>query len=113
MKKTRIALVGATGYTGAELWRLLATHPHVEVTVAVARKEVGKPVSELFPHLAGRADLVLEPFDAAEIARRADVAFLALPHGTAAEAAKPLLEKGLKVLDLSADFRLQDLPTYE
>lgn len=113
MSKTRIALVGATGYTGAELWRLLARHPHAEVTCAVARKEVGKPVSELFPHLAGRAEVVLEPFDADAVARKADVAFLALPHGTAAESAKPLLDRGLKVLDLSADFRLKDLATYE
>ena len=87
MTKTRIALVGATGYTGAELWRVLVTHPHVEVTVAVARMEVGKRVADLFPHLAGRTDAVLEAFDPDSIARRADVAFLALPHATAAEAA--------------------------
>lgn len=113
MSKTRIALIGATGYTGAELLRLLSSHPHVEVTVAVARKEVGKPLAELFPHLAGRTELVLEPFDPDAVARRADVAFLALPHGTAAETARPLLDRGLTVLDLSADFRLRDLPTYE
>jgi N-acetyl-gamma-glutamyl-phosphate reductase len=110
---TRIALVGATGYTGAELWRLLAGHPQVEVTIAVARKEVGKKVSDLYPHLQGRTSMVLEAFDPDVIAQRADVAFLALPHGTAATAAKALHERGLTVLDLSADFRLRDLATYE
>lgn len=111
--KLRVALVGATGYTGAELWRLLARHPHVEVTAAVARKEVGKPVSELFPHLAGLADLVLEAFDPDALATKADLAFLALPHGTAAEAGRALYERGLQVLDLSADFRLRSQATYE
>jgi len=110
--RVRVALVGATGYTGVELWRLLLRHPGVQVTSAVARKEVGKPVSELFPHLAGQADLVLEPLDADVIAKKADVAFLCLPHGTAAEAAKALYDRGLTVLDLSADFRLKDPATY-
>ena len=113
MTTTRIALVGATGYTGAELWRLLGRHPHVNVTVAVARKEVGKKVSDLFPHLVGHSDMLLEAFDPDAIARCADVAFLALPHGTAAEAAKALLDRGLTVLDLSADFRLRDIAVYE
>jgi len=112
LSKLRIALVGATGYTGAELMRLLANHPHVEVVAAVARKEVGKPLAELYPHLAGRTSLVLEPFDPVSLAGRADAAFLALPHGTAAEAAVPLLERGLQVLDLSADFRLADAGVY-
>jgi N-acetyl-gamma-glutamyl-phosphate reductase len=110
---TRIALIGATGYTGAELWRLLANHPNVEITVAVARKEVGKRVSELFPHLVGRSSLVLEAFDADSVARRADVAFLALPHGTAAETAKALHDRNVIVIDLSADFRLRDVEVYE
>jgi N-acetyl-gamma-glutamyl-phosphate reductase len=110
---TRIGLIGATGYTGAELWRLLATHPKVEVTVAVARKEVGKRVTELFPHLSGRTAAVLEAFDPDAIAHRVDVAFLALPHGTAAEAAKALYDRGVTVLDLSADFRLRDVAVYE
>lgn len=110
---TRIALIGATGYTGAELWRLLANHPHAEITMAVARKEVGKKVSDLFPHLTGRANLTLEAFDPDVVAQRADVAFLALPHGTAAEAGKALYDRGLTVLDLSADFRIKELPTYE
>jgi N-acetyl-gamma-glutamyl-phosphate reductase len=112
MTKARVALIGATGYTGAELLRLLALHPHVEVTMAVARKEVGKPLAELFPHLTGRSSLVLEAFDPDEVARRAEYAFLALPHGTAAASAKPLLERGVRVLDLSADFRLRDPATY-
>lgn len=111
--KVPVALVGATGYTGAELFRLLADHPHAEVVLAIARKEVGKPVAELYPHLAGRVDLVLEAFDPDRIAQVAKVAFLALPHGTAAASAKPLLERGVQVFDLSADFRLKDRATYE
>ncbi len=112
-KRTPVALIGATGYVGAELWRLLAGHPRVAVTAAVARKDVGRPLAEIYPHLAGRTDLVLEAFDADAIAHRARVAFLALPHGTAAEVAKPLVERGLTVLDLSADFRLKDVAVYQ
>lgn len=111
--KIRVALVGATGYTGAELLRLLARHPRVELVSAVARREVGRPLAELFPHLAGLSELVLEAFDPESVARAAEVAFLALPHGTAAEAARPLLERGMTVLDLSADFRLRDRAVYE
>lgn len=111
--KTRIALIGATGYTGAELLRLLAGHPHVEVTCAVARRDVGRPLGEIFPHLAGHTGLVLEAFDPDEVAKKAEVAFLALPHGTAAQTARELLSRGLRVLDLSADFRLKDRAVYE
>lgn len=111
--KTRIALIGATGYTGAELLRLLADHPEAEVAVAVARRDVGKPLSEIFPHLVGRTSLVLEAYDADDVARRCDVAMLALPHGASAQVGKELFERGLQVLDLSADFRLRDLATYE
>lgn len=111
--KTRIALVGATGYTGAELLRLLADHPHAEVTVAVARREVGKPLSEIFPHLVGKTSLVLEGYDADGIAARCDVAMLALPHGASAQVGRELFERGLQVFDLSADFRLRDLAVYE
>lgn len=111
--KTRIAIIGATGYTGAELLRLLAGHPHAEVTMAVARRDVGKPLTEIFPHLTGSTSLVLEAFDVDAIAAAADVAFLALPHGTAAEVAKTLVERRLQVFDLSADFRLADVGVYE
>lgn len=111
--KTRIALIGATGYTGAELFRLLAHHPNAEITVAVARREVGRPLAEIFPHLLDTTSLVLEAFDADDIAKRADIAFLALPHGTAADVGRALLERNLQVFDLSADFRLRDVDTYE
>lgn len=111
--RLRVALIGATGYTGAELVRLLATHPRVALTHAVARREVGKPLSAVFPHLVGLADVMLEPFDPDRVAAEADVAFLALPHATAAVVAKPLLDRGLTVLDLSADFRLRDRAVYE
>lgn len=111
--KTRIALIGATGYTGAELLRLLAHHPHAEVTMAVARRDVGKPLTEIFPHLTGSTSLVLEAFDIDAIVAAADVAFLALPHGTAAEVARALVERRVQVFDLSADFRLADVNVYE
>ncbi|MBI2894907.1 MAG: N-acetyl-gamma-glutamyl-phosphate reductase [Deltaproteobacteria bacterium] len=109
----RVAIVGATGYTGAELLRLLLSHPEVEVTHLAAHGRAGMRLSEALPSLSGLLDLPLEPFDAARVAEAADVAFCGLPHGASAPAVSALLEAGLKVLDLSADFRLRDPAVYE
>ena len=110
----RAAVVGATGYTGAELIRILSSHPHVRLCALTGRADAGRPIREVFPQLGPRVGRVeLEPYDAAEIARRADVAFLALPHNAAAAHAAELRERGLVVIDLSADFRLRDRATYE
>lgn len=113
MERIPVAVVGASGYTGAELLRLLADHPRVEVAHVCAHKNAGQRVAELFPHLLGRVELTCQPFDADEVARAARVAFLALPHGQSVPTAKALVERGLTVLDLSADFRLRDAAEYE
>ena len=109
----RVAIVGATGYTGLELLRLLSGHPQVEVTCVTSRKEAGKPLSSIFPFLTRFGDLRLIEPSPDEIAAKAEVAFLCVPHGAAAEMAASLLERGLKVIDLSADFRLKDQKVYE
>lgn len=107
-----VAIVGASGYTGSELLRLLAGHPHVEVVSVSAKRAAGSRLASVFPHLRGVYDLPIEAFDAEQVAGRARAAFLALPHGEAAQVAAALHERGLAVLDLSADFRLRELATW-
>jgi N-acetyl-gamma-glutamyl-phosphate reductase len=116
MERVKTAIVGASGYTGMELLRLLLVHPHVELVAATSRQEAGKPIHAVFPRFRGAqaASLAfIEPDPDAIAATGAKVAFLALPHGVAAEIARALLERGLKVIDLSADFRLRDAAVYE
>ncbi|MDF1564016.1 MAG: N-acetyl-gamma-glutamyl-phosphate reductase [Deltaproteobacteria bacterium] len=116
----RVAVAGATGYAGAELLRLLQSHPEVGHLRALARSETGKTVAELFPSFPGERGagaLVLEPLGepeavAADLAGECDLVFLALPHATSAALAAPLHAAGLKVIDLSADFRLRDPDVY-
>ncbi len=111
MKKTKAAIVGASGYSGQELIRLLLRHPHVEVTQFTSRQYAGKAVAEVFPRFRGQVSAAFTEPDANRI--DADVVFLALPHGVAAEFAPALLQKGIKVLDLSADFRLKSASVYK
>jgi len=111
--KLKIAIVGSSGYTGGELYRILQYHPSAEVTVVTSEKSAGKPITDIFPHLLGLSDLICEPLDPASIAKKADLAFLALPHVTAQEAAFQLRKLGVKVVDLSADYRLADPALYE
>jgi len=111
MNKTKVAIIGASGYSGQELVRLLLRHPQVEIVQFTSRQYAGKPVSEIFPRFRGQVSATFIEPDASQIA--ADIAFLALPHGVAAEFAVPLLKKGVKVLDLSADFRLKSPVTYK
>jgi N-acetyl-gamma-glutamyl-phosphate reductase len=116
MNRIKTAIVGASGYTGMELLRLLLIHPGVELVAATSRQELGKPLSSVFPRFckAPGADLCfIAPDPDAIAATGAECAFLALPHGVAAEIARALLERGLKVIDLSADFRLRDAAVYE
>ncbi len=108
----RVAVVGATGYTGAELLRYLARHPHVRLTAATSEQSAGKAIAEVYPSLRGKVDLRLFAFDAAQVADHAEVAFVGLPHGAAAAAVVALLERGLRVVDLSADFRFRDADEY-
>ena len=116
MKRIKTAIVGASGYSGMELLRLLLGHPGVELVAATSRQEAGRPLSAAFPRFRGApgAELAfIEPDPDVIAATGAQAAFLALPHGVAAEIARALLDRGLKVIDLSADFRLRSAAVYE
>lgn len=102
-----VGIVNVTGYTGVELARLLLHHPEARLTSVTGRSSAGQKLSDVYPHLGGR-DLVIEP----ELGP-VDIAFLALPHGSSLELAAKLLGQGIKVIDLSADFRLKDVAEYE
>ena len=108
----RVAIIGATGYTALELTKLLLRHPEVEITALTSRSEGNPHVASVHPQLAGRIDLHLADLGPAEIAARADVAFSCLPHGVTASLVPKLLESGLKVIDLSADYRLNTPDSY-
>jgi N-acetyl-gamma-glutamyl-phosphate reductase len=108
MEKVRVAVVGATGYTGAELLRLLLGHPRALVTRVIGHGKAGQAIAQALPSFRGVLDGTIAAFDADDVRAHADVAFLALPHGAAAEVAKELRARGVIVLDLSADFRLHD-----
>lgn len=105
-------IVGASGYTGAELIRLLHGHPHVELAGLYARRAAGQNIDQVFGQLAGVSASAIEAFDAADVAARASIAFCALPHGASARAVVALRERGVTVIDLSADFRLRDAEVY-
>jgi N-acetyl-gamma-glutamyl-phosphate reductase len=108
----KVGIVGGTGYTGVELLRLLAQHPEVQLAAITSRKETGMPVADLFPSLRGRVSLAFcDPADAALTG--CDVVFFATPHGVAMAQARELLAAGVKVVDLAADFRLQDTAVFE
>jgi len=111
--KLNIAIVGSSGYTGGELMRILLGHARVTVSAITSERSAGKPITEIFPHLARLTDLVCEPLDPDAIAKKADLVFLALPHVTAQEAAFRFHKLGKKVVDLSADYRLSDPLVYE
>lgn len=110
MKK--IAIVGASGYTGLELLRILYGHPNVQVTSLTSEQSAGKKISDIFPTLKGRCDLVLENLEPVRVAEKADIIFTALPHKAAMEVVPTFLKLGKKVVDLSADYRLSDADVY-
>lgn len=115
-QKVKIAIVGASGYSGEELVRLLLGHPHAELTAVTSRQYAGQTLAAIFPRFAGNAvadSLQFTEPNVETLAEAAEVVFLALPHGVAAEFAEPLLVAGAKVIDLSADFRLNDASVYE
>jgi N-acetyl-gamma-glutamyl-phosphate reductase len=115
----RVGIIGAAGYTGAELVRLLHLHPRLDLVYVAARERAGQTLAHAVPSTAGVAglgELVLETFDPASVAsirERCDVVFLGLPHEASGTAAEPLLAAGLQVVDLSAAFRLKDAASYE
>lgn len=103
----KIGIVGGTGYTGVELLRLLATHPQAELRAITSRAEAGRPVADLYPNLRGHVDLAFTEPDAALLAG-CDLVFFATPNGTAMQLVPELLDAGVKVIDLAADFRIKD-----
>lgn len=109
----KVAVIGASGYTGLELIRLLALHPKVEITHITSRQYDGEKISTVFPSLAGVVSLSCEPVDVAFISKTADVVFTALPHKTAMDVVPLFLDHGCRVVDLSADYRLQDVAVYQ
>jgi N-acetyl-gamma-glutamyl-phosphate reductase len=116
MKSNKVAIVGASGYSGEELVRLLLQHPHAELAAVTSRQFAGQTLGQVFPKFASHPksrDLRFVEPNAELLAKQADVVFLALPHGVAAEYAVPLLDAGVVVIDLSADFRLKNAEVYK
>ncbi|MGF1481408.1 MAG: N-acetyl-gamma-glutamyl-phosphate reductase [Cyanophyceae cyanobacterium] len=107
-----VGIIGASGYGGVQLVRLLIEHPQVEIVYLGGDSSAGKTFTELYPHLEERITLKIEAIDLNEVAARCKVVFLGLPNGLACQMAPTLIEKGCKVLDLSADYRFSDLNTY-
>jgi len=108
----KVGIVGGTGYTGVELLRLLAVHPQVSLQVITSRADAGTMVSQIFPSLRGYVNLLFTHPDQGNL-EKCDLVFFATPNGIAMQQARALLEAGVKVIDLAADFRLQDIATWE
>src|SRR6516165_9102350 len=110
---TKVAILGGSGYTAAELIKILLRHPHAEIVAVTTRQEGGPHIAELHPSLHGRIDLRCEPFDADRLLMRGvECAFGCLPHGVSMASLPALLERGVRVVDLSADYRLRDPNLY-
>ena len=113
MTVARVAVAGASGYTGAELVRLLAQHPRVTLTAVTSEKSAGASVASVFPHLGNVVRLTFEALAPEALSKRADVVFLALPHTKSMDAVAACLPAGIKIIDLSADYRLKDPGAFE
>ncbi len=109
---TRIAILGATGYTAVELIKILLRHPGAEIVAVTSRQEGNPPVAMVHPSLTGRLDLTLENLGPAEVAARAECVFSCLPHGASAEVISRVLDAGCRVIDFSADYRLNSPESY-
>ena len=110
---TKVAILGGTGYTALELIKILLRHPAVEIVAITSRQEGAPKISEVHPSLARRIDLACEPFDPDRLAARGvECAFGCLPHGASASTMPQLLQRGMRVIDLSADYRLRDPNVY-
>lgn len=108
-----VAIIGASGYTGVELIRILLQHPDVKISAVTSEQNAGKKISDIFPNLKNRCDLLLENADPSVIADKCDLVFTALPHKAAMEVIPTFLKLGKKIIDLSADYRLADADIYE
>lgn len=111
-EKIKVGIVGGTGYTGVELLRLLAVHPQVTLQAITSRAEAGMPVSQMFPSLRGYVNLAFSHPDEAKL-DQCDVVFFATPNGIAMQQTRALLDAGVRVIDLAADFRIQDIAVWE
>ena len=110
---TNVGILGATGYTALELIKILLRHPDVRFTRLTSRADHGMPIGDCHPALRGQLDLQLVDFDRDDFCEHVDVAFSCLPHAAASPIVRQLLENGLKVVDFSADYRLNDIQTYD
>ena len=111
-KKLKIGIVGGTGYTGVELLRLLAQHPHCELKIITSRQEAGTPVAGMFPNLRGYVDLdFTAPSD--DALKACDIVFFATPNGVAMQQARMLFDAGVRIIDIAADFRIKDIAVWE
>jgi len=111
--KTRVGIIGATGYTGVELLRLLLRHPEVEVTALTSQKYAGIPIDQVFPSLMKHLQLKCEELNVDQISKKADFIFTAVPHKTAMEVVPLFHRQGKRIVDLSADFRFRNAAIYE
>ncbi len=109
----KVAVCGGSGYTGAELLRILYLHPEVKITAVTSEKSAGMKVSTVFPHLYHYDHLIYEPLDKSCLLSKADIFFMALPHAASQEAVHFFFENGKKVIDISADYRISDPMVYE
>ena len=109
----RVAVVGATGYAGAELVRILAGHPKIKLAALTSRQHFGKIFSRVYPSMAGVVDMLCEEYSPERLAEVVDLVFMALPHKLPMEIVPSIIKKGIRVVDLSADFRFSDVISYE
>ena len=109
----RVSVLGATGYAGVELVRLLCSHKEVELSCIVSKSFAGKKISEIYPNFKNILDKELDDLDVDFVAENSDLVFTALPHGASKEVIPALYNKGVKIIDLSGDFRYDDVKVYE
>ncbi len=113
MKKIRVGVIGATGYTGEEIVRILSGHPYAELTYVSGKEDRDIKIQEIFPYLSGKVDLDCKAFGFDEAVEKTDLVFLSLPHTVSMQYAPMFLKAGKKVIDVSADYRLKDTAVYE
>ena len=109
----KVGILGASGYTGLELIRILLNHPHIKIFTITSEKYSGNKISDVFPSFKGHLDLKYEALSPEEVSKKCDFVFSALPHKASMSAVPPLLKAGKKVVDLSADFRFKSSSTYK
>ena len=109
----KVGVVGASGYVGGEILRLLVSHPHAEISMVTSRQHVGEYISRIQPSLKGFTDLTFSELDYDKLTDKCDLVFTAVPHGTAVDIVKALYDRGMKVIDLSADYRLHNPADYD